>query len=180
MAENWQLDQFLASIQNRAFVTARLATGNADEALDIVQDSMLKLVKSYANYPQAEWPALFQRVLQNTIRDWYRRQKVRRILFWWQQQDAADDQAELIEPGENGTTPMDALINGEINAQVEVALRHLPERQRQAFLLRAWWEHSTEETAAIMGCSTGSVKTHYSRALKALQLQLDNLAVSAS
>lgn len=168
------LDRFLAGIQNRAFVNAKIATGNEDEALDIVQDCMLKLVKAYADKPESEWPGLFQRVLQNTIRDWYRRQKVRRVLFWWQQHTEGNDVLDHhIEPNEQ-LRPETSMQNLQMSQLVQSALQTLPERQQQAFLLRAWWEHSVEETADIMGCTGGSVKTHYSRALKAIRLQLAN------
>ncbi len=174
------LDRFLAEVQNRAFVTAKIATGNDDDALELVQDSFLKLVKLYSDKPAQEWPALFQRVLQNTLRDWYRRQKVRSILFWWQQHDLSEE-----------TMQFDALAVGDFESPqrrvqgqqqqhiIAQALQQLPLRQQQAFVLRAWWEHSTEETAGIMGCSVGSVKTHYSRALKNLQQQLGNDVLSA-
>jgi len=167
--QNQALDRFLAGVQNRAFVTARLATGNVDEAMDIVQDSMLKLVKYYGEKSAEEWPALFTRVLKNTIRDWYRRQKVRKVLFWWQQQDISEEELDIDTAEVDAATPFNEVAGGEINRQIEKAVQRLPERQQQAFVLRAWWEHSTEETADIMGCSAGSVKTHYSRALKALQ-----------
>lgn len=166
------MDRFLAQVQNRAFVTAKLATGNEDEALDIVQDSMFKLVKQYQDKPESQWPALFQRVLQNNIRDWYRRQKVRRILFWWQQHDLTEETMQgEVEPN-RAQDPEVTLAGSQINDRVETALKQLPQRQQQAFLLRAWWEYSTDETAQIMGCSSGSVKTHYSRATKALQQAL--------
>ena len=176
------LDRFLAGVQNRAFVTAKIATGNEDDALELVQDSFLKLVKLYSDKPPEEWPALFQRVLQNTIRDWYRRQKVRSVLFWWQQHELSEEamQSEATV-ALNDHSPLRNVQGQEINQQVAQALQKLPMRQQQAFLLRAWWEHSTEETATIMGCSTGSVKTHYSRAIKSLQQQLgQNLSVSSA
>ena len=169
MTAQRKMDLFLASVQNRAFVTARLATGNEDEALDIVQDSMLKMVKQYSERPDAEWPALFQRILQNTIRDWYRRQKVRKVMFWWQQHDSSEEQLAEESTLDAPRSPMELVAGGQVNARIEQALKSLPARQQQAFLLRAYWEHSTEETADIMGCSAGSVKTHYSRATKALQ-----------
>lgn len=180
MSINRQLDEFLASVQNRAFVTAKLAVNNDDEALDLVQDAMLKLAKNYAKRAPNEWGALFQTVLQNGIRDWYRRQKVRRILFWFEQEDLTD--ADLNHnAGESAgfRQPDQTLQDGQLNRDIQAALKKLPLRQQQAFILRAWWEHSVEETAEIMGCSQGSVKTHYFRATKALAGMLDNSLVGS-
>lgn len=172
MTARLDMDQFLASVQNRAFITARVATSHDDEAMDIVQDAMLKMVKAYYLTPKIEWPGLFQRVLQNTIRDWYRRQTVRKVLFWWQQTDTSEEQLQAECTMAPSPTPAALVEQGQINRHIEQAVHRLPVRQQQAFMLRAYWEHSTEETAEIMGCSTGSVKTHYSRALSALQITL--------
>lgn len=171
------LDQFLHSVQNRAFITAKVATGNQDEALDLVQDSMLKLANKYADKPKEQWPALFQSILQNQIKDWYRRQKVRRILYWWQQHDDNEQQMPVDQTQLPSNTPGDTHEAWQLNERIYQALQQLPMRQQQAFLLRAWWEHSTEQTAAIMGCSQGSVKSHYARATKALESYLQELRV---
>jgi RNA polymerase sigma-70 factor, ECF subfamily len=171
------LDRFLKTVQNRAFITARLATSNADEALDLVQDAMLKLVKKYADKPAEQWPALFQSILQNLIKDWYRRQKVRRILHWWEQHDETEEELPVDHGLQPSDTPAKNHETFQMNDSIYKALQNLPMRQQQAFLLRAWWEHSTEQTAAIMGCSQGSVKSHYSRATKALESQLQEFAL---
>lgn len=162
------LDRFLKSIQNRAFVTAKIATSDEDEALDIVQNSMLKLAKHYSDRTAQEWPKLFQTILQNAIKDWYRQQKVRRIMYWWQQHDKAEEELDITATALNTDTPLGNNESLEVNAQIYQAIQQLPMRQQQAFLLRAWWEHSTEDTAQIMGCSQGSVKTHYSRATQSM------------
>ncbi len=177
------MDDFLKSIQRRAFVTAKLATSNDDDALDLVQDSMLKLLKSCNNYSEEDWPKVFQKILQNCIKDFYRRQKVRRILYWWQQQDKTEEElkteSNIFDSHVNGSDNHDSpeVLNEtkQINEKIFKALQQLPQRQQQAFLLRAWWEHSTDETANIMGCSQGSVKTHYSRANAALADLLKNV-----
>ena len=166
------LNQFLTRVQKRAFITAKLATSNDDEALDIVQDSMFKLVKSYSNKGEKEWPGLFQRILHNAIKDWYRKQKVRKILWWWQQDDISEEQLAIDYGNLHGEEPEKSQQTVQTANAINTALGKLPFRQQQAFILRAWWEHSTEQTAAIMGCSTGSVKTHYSRASKALESSL--------
>jgi RNA polymerase sigma-70 factor (ECF subfamily) len=162
------LDRFLKEVQQRAFVTAKLATSNDDDALDLVQDSMLKLARYYSEKDSEDWPKLFQRILQNNIKDWYRKQKVRSVLFWWQQHDKTEEQL-MIEAQDMVTgSPVKDQQNQQIHASIYQAIEQLPRRQQQAFVLRAWWEHSTEETAQIMGCSQGSVKTHYSRATAAM------------
>lgn len=166
-----QLDNFLKSVQRKAYAQAEFAVGNRDEALDIVQDSMMKLAKSYLDKPEEEWPKLFQRILQNQIRDWYRRQKVRRILFWWEQHQT-EEQAipealttDLLSPSQ--VTESDQTV-----ALIDQQVKSLPLRQQQVFLLRAFWGHNIEETADILGCTIGTVKTHYSRALNALRDKL--------
>ena len=171
------LDQFLKSVQNRAFITAKLATSNQDEALDLVQDSMLKLAKKYADKPAEQWPALFQSILQNHIKDWYRKQKVRRILFWWEQHDSSEEEMPIDHSQLRVDTPTKNHETLQMNEKIYTAVKQLPARQQQAFLLRAWWEHNTEQTASIMGCSQGSVKSHYARATKALENQLQGLVI---
>ncbi len=150
-------------------------------ALDIVQDAMLKLTDKYAGRPAAELPLLFQRILQNTIRDFYRRQKVRSLwttLFSsFHPRDAAEDYDPLETmvtegPGGRGDSPADRMERTQIGDLIGQALEKLPPRQRQAFLLRYWEELDVAETAAAMGCSEGSVKTHCSRATHALAVFL--------
>ena len=151
-----------------------------EAALDIVQDSMLKLAEKYSGKPAQEWPMLFQRILQNTIRDFYRRQKVRSL---WTTllsalsplQDTEEDPLETL-PAETsssfGKNPSDQLERSQVVEIIENALSRLPARQREAFLLRYWEELDVTETAAAMGCSQGSVKTHCSRAAHSLAIAL--------
>jgi RNA polymerase sigma-70 factor (ECF subfamily) len=150
-------------------------------ALDIVQDAMLKLAERYGDKPADEFPMLFQRILQNTIRDYYRRQKVRS--FWTvlfsslhPQNDAEEfDPLDTLQDKNNNTQPQEpgnALEQSQLIALIEEALTELPARQREAFLLRYWEDLDTAETAAAMGCSEGSVKTHCSRATHALAAKL--------
>ena len=152
---------------------AVLATGNQDDALDIVQDGMLDFVRSYAKRPATEWRTLFFRVLQSRIIDWHRRSLVRNRLRKWfgrdgeDGEDASESLEELADP--RGETPASLLMNRELGLRLEQAIRRLPLRQQQAFLLRAWEGMDVAETARAMGCSDGSVKTHYSRAVTALR-----------
>ena len=147
-------------------------------ALDVVQDAMLKLTEKYAGKPVTELPMLFQRILQNTIHDHFRRQKVRStwttlLSALGHKEDMEDDYDPLetlpAKSHSNATAnPAEIAEQGEIVAAIEQALSRLPARQREAFLLRYWEEFDVTETAAAMGCSEGSVKTHCSRAVHAL------------
>lgn len=168
------LDKFLAENQVQAFRMAQFATGNRDDALDIVQDAMIKLVNKYRHLPEQEWPPLFHRILQRQITDWYRSKKRHQKFFAWLpifNDDDTEDALEFIEDS-SARTPEIQLLNEQAVEVLQVELQHLPIRQRQAFLLRCWQGLDTAQTAAAMGCSTGSVKTHYHRALTVLRNKL--------
>mgnify|MGYP003466042103 FL=1 len=151
-----------------------------EAALDIVQDSMLKLAEKYGAKPAAELPMLFQRILQNTIRDYYRRQKVRSL--WTtllsaftrsDDEDAAPLETLEVEQGSySPTTPHANLEQTQLLAIIEEEVKKLPPRQREAFLMRYWEEMDVAETAAAMGCTEGSVKQHCSRAIQSLSKAL--------
>lgn len=167
------LDRFLASVERRAFLIARMATGSADEALDIVQDAMLQLVQHYGGRGENEWPPLFHRILQRRIVDWYRRTRVRHRWRHWFSGDETDDADPLQNlPDPGATDPPDLAATGRTMVALEAAVARLPLRQQQAFLLRAWEGLDVKQTADAMGCSEGSVKTHYSRAVHSLREQL--------
>ena len=181
LASRNELSEFLASVERRAYKQALFAVREAENALDIVQDSMLKLAEKYGAKPAAELPMLFQRILQNTIRDFYRRQKVRSrwvTLFTALSPGREDDDTDPLETLESADTsgsmggPADRLEQSQVVEVIEKELQRLPQRQRQAFLLRYWEELDVAETAAVMGCSQGSVKTHCSRAAHALAAAL--------
>jgi len=169
------LDRFLAGVERRALRMAEIATGSRDEALDIVQDAMLLLARRYARRGEHEWGPLFHRILQNRIRDWYRRGKVRRHWLDWlnaNDEDEDDALAGIADPGSR--RPEDELGNTRAGHALEAALHALPRRQQQAFLLRVWEGLDVAATAAAMDCSEGSVKTHFSRAVHALREQLED------
>lgn len=177
-----EISAFLAEVERRAFKQAMFALRDEHSALDIVQDAMLKLTEKYAEKPAAELPMLFQRILQNTIHDHFRRQKVRTT--WTTVLSAlgrGEDKDEEFDPLETlrarsdsnaNRDPAEQLEQAEIIATIEQALERLPARQREAFLLRYWEEFDVAETAVAMGCSEGSVKTHCSRAVHALAAAL--------
>ena len=176
------LEAFLASVQRRAFAMARAASGNGDDAMDVVQDSMLQLVKSYADRDVGEWRKLFYRILNNKINDLFRRRQLQRRFGALlpglghqsaDEQDAAGDPFDKI-PGAEGD-PAVHLQRERTIASLHQQISRLPRRQREAFMLRCWEGFSTIETAQTMGCSEGSVKTHYSRALSTLRVNLGRL-----
>ena len=166
------LNAFFINVQKRALAHTEFAIGSRDDALDILQEAMIRLAKQYPD-KESEWPMLFQRILYNLIIDTQRRKKVRRIMVWWQQHDGeeSDDneypQAESLLNTE--LSPETKLSQRDIKNAIEKLLKKLPYRQQQAFTLRAWWGHDVKETAYIMKCSEGSVKTHYSRAINRLR-----------
>ncbi len=170
-----ELDAFLASVERRGFRMAEIATGNAEDALDILQDAMFKLVERYADKTVEEWGPLFTTILQSRINDWHRRNSVRnRFRSWFGKKGDDDDQADPIQQAEDGAarTPEQLLQADRRVDELDRALHALPARQQQAFLLRNWEGYSVEETAKVMKCTAGSVKTHYSRAVHSLREQL--------
>ena len=177
LATSKEMSDFLASVERRAFKQAVFAVQEEEAALDIVQDAMLKLAEKYSARPSAELPLLFQRILQNAIRDHFRRTKVRST---WTTllhsmglggEDEEGDPLETLEVEEASNipaSPAERLEQSQVMAIIEEAVKTLPDRQREAFLLRYWEELDVSETAKAMGCSEGSVKTHCSRATHAL------------
>lgn len=181
MATELELSDFLKSVEKRAFKRSIYHTRDEEAALDIVQDSMMKLAHSYGDKPLAELPMLFQRILSNTTLDWFRRRKTRNALFSNMSDfeslggDGDFDILETLElqtDSEGTESAQDATERAQILREIEVEVKLLPGRQREAFLLRYWEEMDVAETALTMGCSEGSVKTHCSRAVAALSKAL--------
>jgi RNA polymerase sigma-70 factor (ECF subfamily) len=171
-----ELEKFLGEVERRAFRMAQVALRDPDDALDVVQDAMLKLARSYGAKPSAEWRPLFYRILQNGIRDLQRRRTVRKRFMVWLPGPKDDPDNEAQDPMDNvaDATPdaPELLMQAEAMRKLETSLRELPARQREAFMLRNFEGLDVAETASAMGCSEGSVKTHYSRAVHALREQL--------
>jgi RNA polymerase sigma-70 factor (ECF subfamily) len=189
MATVKELSDFLEAVQRRAFKQTVYAVRDEHAALDIVQDAMMKLADKYGNNPAEELPMLFQRILQNTMRDFWRRQKVRNLWTtllssFGQNAEGEDrDPLETIDVEDNSDEPSAQLERSQTIKLIEAALEKLPARQREAFVLRYWEDMDVNETASVMGCSGGSVKTHCSRAVRALASELkkqglDKLGVS--
>lgn len=177
MATEKELSDFLVEVERRAFKHAAYAVRKDEAALDIVQDSMIKLAEKYGDRPVSELPLLFQRILQNTILDYFRREKVRNTwvsLFSSLKPDVEDPEAydplETLEIEDDRATESseDQVSRAQVLAVIDEEVQKLPTRQREAFLLRYWEDLDVAETAAAMGCSEGSVKTHCSRATHAL------------
>lgn len=177
LATDADLNEFLRSVERRAFKRTAYMVRDDDAALDIVQDAMIRLSQSYAHRPAEEWPMLFQRILSNATMDWFRREKVRNsVLQSMSEFDPPDDDGDfdLLDTlaaleGTFGTEGADESVSrAQILHAIDAEVAALPARQREAFLLRYLEEFDVAETAAAMGCSEGSVKTHCSRAVHAL------------
>lgn len=170
-----QLNRFFAEVERRALRIAEIAVRNRDEALDLVQDAMIKMARNYAGRPEGEWTPLFYRILQNGVRDWHRRQKVRnRVMVWFGRDTGGDDDYDITAnaPDMSGRSPDVELENAQAMSRLEASMHELPDRQREAFMLRTFEGLDVAGTALAMGCSEGSVKTHYSRAVHTLRDKL--------
>lgn len=170
-----ELNRFLAEVEKRALRIAEISVRDRDEALDLVQDAMIKLARKYADRSSDEWTPLFYRILQNGVRDWHRRQLVRnRVMVWFRRPGVEDNDYDVVAsaPDPKGRTPDEQLQSQEAMQCLEVAVGELPARQREAFMLRTFEGLSVAGTATSMGCSEGSVKTHYSRAVHSLRESL--------
>jgi RNA polymerase sigma-70 factor (ECF subfamily) len=167
-----QLNRFLAEVERRALRIAEIGVRDRDDALDLVQDAMIKLARNYSDRSSDEWTPLFYRILQNGVRDWHRRQAVRnRVMVWFGRGKRDDEDFDIVAaaPDPIGRAPDEELQNSEAMDSLESAVRELPRRQREAFLLRTFECLDVAGTAVAMGCSEGSVKTHYSRAIHSLR-----------
>jgi RNA polymerase sigma-70 factor (ECF subfamily) len=178
MATDKEMADFLAEVERRAFKQAIYAVRKDESALDIVQDAMIKLSEKYGDRTVAELPLLFQRILQNTIHDYFRREKVRNtwVTLFSSLRPTHDDPdnfdplevLELDDGSETTESSEESVSRAQVLNAIDEEVQKLPTRQREAFLMRYWEDMDVAETAATMGCSEGSVKTHCSRATHAL------------
>ena len=172
------MEAFLAQVQRRAFRVAEMGLGNADDALDAVQDAMLRLHQHYRQHPAQEWSPLFWGILRRRITDLQRRRTVRNKVLVWMGKDAGEDEdgdgLPAWEAPDHGPDPARALASRQAHAAMSNAIRALPRRQQQAFMLRMLEGLDVADTAQAMGCSAGSVKTHLSRAMEALRNELED------
>lgn len=166
-----KLNRFFAEVEMRALRIAEISVRDRDEAMDLVQDAMIRLARNYAGKPSDEWTPLFYRILQNRIRDWQRRQVVRnRVMVWFGRGNEDNDYDPVAAaPDPIGRSPDEELQSDEAMSCLEDAIAELPGRQREAFMLRTFEGLDVAGTATAMGCSEGSVKTHYSRAVHSLR-----------
>jgi RNA polymerase sigma-70 factor, ECF subfamily len=174
------LNQFLAGVELKAFKIAQMALRHEDDALDAVQDAMLQLARAYADRPASEWKPLFYRILENRIRDMQRRRTVRgRVIAWlpFRGEEDEDEPDPIAQAPSPEPQPVRRLELDEAVGALQKALEELPRRQQQAFLLRTLEGLDVAATAAAMGCSEGSVKTHYFRAVQTLRAQLGDFYV---
>ena len=188
MATDKELSDFLKSVEKRALKRAMYSVRDEDAALDIVQDTMIRLSEKYFDRPVEEFPMLFQRILSNATMDWFRRRKVRNAVMQNMSDfDGADDDSgdfdlletlQTVEGSLGAESAADSVSRTQVLSLIETAIGDLPERQREAFLLRYWEEFDVSETASVMGCSEGSVKTHCSRAVHALSKALRAKGIS--
>jgi len=181
LATERELSEFLRNVEKRAFKRSIYHVRDEEAALDIVQDSMMKLAEHYADKPANELPMLFQRILSNCTLDWFRRQKTRNALFSNMsdfESSSEDGDFDLLETfafaegSQQAESAEDVMRRAQILREIESEIKELPARQREAFLMRYWEDMDVAETAAAMGCSEGSVKTHCSRAVQALSKAL--------
>ena len=169
-----QIEAFLRDVEARAYRIALAHIRDRGEALDIVQDAMIRLVQRYADRPSEEWPPLFYRILQNRIRDVQRRRAVRsRVLSFFGGTASEEEHDPLVEaPAPRAENPLEQVTADDAMRALEQALGELPARQREAFMLRNFEGLDVAETAVAMSCTEGSVKTHYSRAVHRLRAVL--------
>lgn len=185
MASDKELSEFLKSIEKRAFKRTVFTVRDHDAALDIMQDAMIKLSQSYGDRPAAELPLLFHRILANATMDWFRRKKTRQTVMVNFSDIAPEDNdqelldtLEVLTDSRSTESAAEATSRAQILLIIEKKLEALPPRQREAFLLRYWEDFDVSETALSMGCTEGSVKTHCSRAVRALAKGLAHLKFS--
>ena len=171
------MEQFLVEIEKKAYRMIVISIGDHGDAMDILQDCMIKLVTKYSQHPSEQWKPLFYKMLHNKITDWHRHQKVKNLLFFWKSETSEEGDSKhldnVADDSSGHKSPIEALEQAQLHQTVIHALSELSVKQQQCFLLRSWEGLSVADTAQIMGCSQGSVKTHYSRAVAKIKQTLE-------
>jgi RNA polymerase sigma-70 factor, ECF subfamily len=172
------MEAFLKSVEKKAFRIIQIATGGNDDALDILQESMMAFVRNYSNKNESEWRPLFYKVVQNKIRDWLRKEKFKRLFFFSMPAHQKEESVIMPDPIDTApdlqtANPLTVAKTSQAMTRLHAVLKQLPARQQQVFLLRAWEELSTQETATAMNCTEGTVKTQYFRAINRLKEELE-------
>lgn len=169
------IDAFLVHVEKKGYRIALFAVGQHADAIDVLQDAMMKLVSHYLERPSNEWKPLFYRILNNRIMDFHRQQKLRNMFFFWRNKDDEENEVPLHEslPDEQAQEPVKVLDKALQQQDVLAVMETLPLKQQQCFLLRSWEGLSVADTATAMGCGQGSVKTHYYRAVQKLKAVLE-------
>ncbi len=171
------IERFLQSIEGRALRMAQLATRNEADALDLVQDAMIKLVNRYAANAPEEWRGLFLKILENGILDWHRKESLKRRLFFWRhEQDDENETTSEHSYAHQMAGPAEELWRDQLGERLLAVIEHLPVKQQQCYLLRSWEGLSVSETAEVMGINQNSVKTHFFRAMEKLREHYAELA----
>lgn len=163
------LENFLISVEKKAFRMAQLATHCEADALDIVQDAMMKLAGKYSHKPEEEWRPLFYSILESRIMDWHRKQQLKKKIFFWRKEQAPETEDTAMETQSTQASPESELISEQLGERLLACVAELPVQQQQCFVLRAWEGLSVNETAQAMGINENSVKTHYARAVQKLK-----------
>lgn len=163
------LNSFLAENERQAFRMAQLATGHNDDALDIVQDAMIKLVQKYGDRSSNEWGLLFHRIMQRQITDWYRKSSVKKRIFLWLSNDSEDSDGFLDTIEDNAFERRINICKQVKLSMFTISITTIINATTVGVFIKVL---ATKETASAVGCSTGSVKMHYHRALAKLQTQL--------
>jgi RNA polymerase sigma-70 factor, ECF subfamily len=172
------MEVFLKSVEKKAFRIIEIATGGADDTLDILQESMMAFVRRYSTKDESEWRPLFYKVVQNKIRDWFRKERIKRLFFFSMPPRQREETENRLDPEDsrpdhNAADPLTNIKTSQAMERLNMVLKQLPARQQQVFLLRAWEGLSTQETATAMNCTEGTVKTQYFRAVNRLKEGLE-------
>lgn len=183
MATEKELSTFLEKNEKNAYRRALYSVQNEEAALDIVQDSMLKLIENYSNRNEQELLLLFQRIISNTIIDWFRKQKSQNNVIKYVNEFDVDEEdqnnfMDSVDAVISSDLPFEMKNQKEVLGAIDDSMMALPLRQKEAFILRYVEDMSVSETAEIMGCSEGSVKTHCSRAVASLSDQLTRKGIT--